>query len=197
MTYHNYFTILSVSMLLFSCSDNQQKETTQENINVEENTEKKFDGSLEKVTTDWETATNEFKNTVYNMYNDEIEIYDEDGNEVIKTVEFPVSKEKKAVLLKIMKNTLAQNKLEIAKFKNTVTQKDLEDEIIQTVMNENTLEKCERFIAQFEKLSVKDKKNQQQMLVMINGLYVQDSIMNPRDLSALIHNFLIPKIEDL
>ncbi len=197
MTYNIFFTILSISVLLFSCNDNQQKETYQEEIKVEKITEKKFNSPLEKVTADWETATKEFKRIVYNAYSGKIEVYDADGNEVIKTVEFPISKEKKQELLIIMKKILINNKSAIAKFKNSISEKDLEDEIVRTVMNDATLIKCEKFIDTFEQLSVESKKNQQQMLILINGLYTQEDIMSPRDLSALIQNFIMPKIEHI
>ncbi len=180
--------------MLFSCSDNQQKETYQEEIKVEESIEKKFDSPLEKVTADWEVATKEFKSTVYNAYSGKIEVYDTDGNEVIKTVEFPITKEKKQELLTIMKETLINNESAIAKFKSSISEKDLEDEIVRTVMSDATLTKCEKFIDTFEQLSVENKKDQQQLLILINGLYTQEDIMSPRDLSALIQNFLIPKM---
>ncbi len=197
MTYHNFFSILSVTVLLFSCGDNQQKETYQEEIKVEEKNEKKFDSPLEKVTADWETAIKEFKSTVYNAYSGKIEVYDADGNEVIKTVEFPISKKKKQELLMIMKETLLNNKSAIAKFKSSISEKDLEDEIVRIVMNDATLIKCEKFIDTFEQLSVESKKDQQQMLILIKGLYTQEDIMSPRDLSALIQNFMMPKIEPI
>ncbi len=197
MTYNIFFTILSISVLLFSCNDNQQKETYQKEIKVEEITEKKLNSPLEKVTADWETATKEFKRIVYNAYSGKIEVYDADGNEIIKTVEFPINKEKKQELLIIMKKILINNKSAIAKFKNSISEKDLEDEIVRTVMNDATLIKCEKFIDTFEQLSVESKKNQQQMLILINGLYTQEDIMSPRDLSALIQNFIMPKIEHM
>ncbi len=197
MRMHTFFTFIFVFIFLFSCSDKQQKETNQEKIKIEENAEKKFDNALEEVTYDWETATKEFKNTVYNAYSDKIELYDADGNEVIKTINFPINTEKKQLLLKIMKATLAHNKSEIKKFKSKISKQDLEDEVIRTVMDKNTLIKCQNFITTFEALSVENKKDQQQMLVLIKGLYTQDDIISPRDLSALIQNFVKPKIEGI